>query len=778
MKNRVVAVLIALIVLIGLPAGMFAQGTAFTYQGRLNSSGTAATGLYDFRFRLAADSLGNTYVGSAYLTNGVGVTNGLFITAMDFGAGVFTSSNYWLEVDVRTNGAGGYTALTPLQAITPVPYAIFANTASNLTGVVAAAQIAGTMTLAQLPATLVTNNGSISGTFAGNGAGVTNVNAAALNGLNSGNFWQLGGNNVSAGQFLGSTNYQPVEIWSGGNRVAHFEAVSNDMNHSGIANVINGSSANYAFTGMRGVTVAGGGAANLNGLNSANYVTGDFGAIGGGFLNNCAAQSVVAGGCANVASGQAATIGGGTNNGSYAYAATVAGGAGNAVGVSASYSAIAGGLGNTISYGNTVFIGGGQQNYSAQDCSVIGGGVFNTNQSFFSCIVGGSWNYNSGGRFSMIGCGNGNQNLGSWWSVIGGGLYNTNNNVNYGFVGGGLNNNNAGYGSSIVGGSQNSSSGIFSAVGGGELNNGANTDATVAGGQGNSALASFAAVGGGQYNSATNSGATVPGGHANIAGGLYSFAAGNGAFALHAGTFVWADSGVGAFASTGTNQFLIRAQGGMGVNTNNPNGAALNVNGTVVATGFAGNGAGLNNLNAANFTGTVADANLSTNVALLNANQTFAGINNLTNAANVISGNGANLTGIPRNYFTGGYIGVISPTGGTNVFIGPTIPPLSLTAGQTVMLSTSAALGTSAASLQFNYCPSYTLNGGPVTFLAGGNYLTPIATAAGGRQIYSQSLTMTIPTAGTYVFGCGVGNTSTTNLNNNDYVNVSVLIFK
>ena len=110
---------------------LYAQGTAFIYQGRLNNGASAAHGNYDFRFRLAADPLGNTLIGSPFLTNGIVVTNGLFLTAVDFGNGVYNGSNYWLEVDVRTNGSGGYTALSPLQAFAPTPYAVFAANAGN-----------------------------------------------------------------------------------------------------------------------------------------------------------------------------------------------------------------------------------------------------------------------------------------------------------------------------------------------------------------------------------------------------------------------------------------------------------------------------------------------------------------------------------------------------------------------------------------------------------------------------------------------------------------------
>ena len=71
-----------------------------------------------------------------------------------------------------------------------------------------------------------------------------------------------------------------------------------------------------------------------------------------------------------------------------------------------------------------------------------------------------------------------------------------------------------------------------------------------------------------------------------MAGAAYTFAAGYQAQALHPGAFVWADSLGSPFASTGNNEFLIRAQGGVGINTNAP-GAALNVNGaTIISPGI------------------------------------------------------------------------------------------------------------------------------------------------------------------------------------------------
>ena len=104
--------------LLGAAHPVLSQGTAFTYQGRLNNNGVPATGLYDLRFQLFLDPLGNNHAGSAVLTNAVPVTNGLFTVALDFGPGIFDGSNYWLEVDAKTNNAGVYVDLSPLQAVT------------------------------------------------------------------------------------------------------------------------------------------------------------------------------------------------------------------------------------------------------------------------------------------------------------------------------------------------------------------------------------------------------------------------------------------------------------------------------------------------------------------------------------------------------------------------------------------------------------------------------------------------------------------------------------
>jgi hypothetical protein len=134
-----------------------AQGTAFTYQGRLNLNGSPANGLYDFTFNLSSNPQG-TIITAATGTLGVPVTNGLFTAVIDFGPNQFVGASNWLQIGVRTNLVGNYTNLSPLTLITPTPNAIFANTASNLIGSFSAAKLTGTIPQAQLPASVVTNN--------------------------------------------------------------------------------------------------------------------------------------------------------------------------------------------------------------------------------------------------------------------------------------------------------------------------------------------------------------------------------------------------------------------------------------------------------------------------------------------------------------------------------------------------------------------------------------------------------------------------------------------
>ena len=115
---------------------LHAQGTAFTYQGRLNSGTSPANGSYDLTFSLFDVNSGGSAVAGPLATNAVAVSNGLFTVALDFGPGVFNGAEYWLEIGVRTNGGGAFNTLAPRQQLTPSPYAIYAEnvTASGISG--------------------------------------------------------------------------------------------------------------------------------------------------------------------------------------------------------------------------------------------------------------------------------------------------------------------------------------------------------------------------------------------------------------------------------------------------------------------------------------------------------------------------------------------------------------------------------------------------------------------------------------------------------------------
>lgn len=166
-----------------------AQGTAFSYQGRLNVGGVAVTNIYDFRFALYDAVINGDAIGMPQTNVAVGVTNGIFMTTIDFGP-VFTGTNYWLSVGVRTNGAIGntntFTLLSPRQALLPVPYAIFANSASNLLGALPATQLVGTLPSAQVMGSYVGavnfSNGANAfyGSFHGNGLNLTNLNGTMI----------------------------------------------------------------------------------------------------------------------------------------------------------------------------------------------------------------------------------------------------------------------------------------------------------------------------------------------------------------------------------------------------------------------------------------------------------------------------------------------------------------------------------------------------------------------------------------------------------------------
>jgi len=224
---------------------------------------------------------------------------------------------------------------------------------------------------------------------------------------------------------------------------------------------------------------------------------------------------------------------------------------------SAIYATVGGGIGNTASK-DYATVGGGYLNTASENAATVGGGYFNNARGLRATVAGGVFNYADGAL-----------------ATVGGGYFNNSSADN----------------TTVGGGFSNVASGVSATTGGGYGNYASGESATSGGGENNAAIGNFATVSGGSRNIASGSYATVVGGAFNQAGGNFSFAGGNRARVRNTsapgadiitgdqGTFIWADSTAADFQSTGQNQFLIRAAGGVGINTNTP-GFTLDVNGT------------------------------------------------------------------------------------------------------------------------------------------------------------------------------------------------------
>jgi hypothetical protein len=192
-------------------------------------------------------------------------------------------------------------------------------------------------------------------------------------------------------------------------------------------------------------------------------------------------------------------------------------------------------------------VGGGVSNSASEDYTTIGGGINNT-ASFAEATVGGGTQNNASGQRA----------------TIGGGLSNIAS-ANGSTVGGGIDNIASQFCATVAGGNNNSASGQEVTIGGGYADTASGNGATIAGGFNNKAINFGTTVGGGGYNTASEWYATIPGGFQDSAAGYCSFAAGRRAKALHAGSFVWADSTNADFSSSNDNEFAVRASGGMRV---------------------------------------------------------------------------------------------------------------------------------------------------------------------------------------------------------------------
>ena len=591
----IVAALCSLFIVVN-PA--LAQGTAFTYQGLLNTNGVPYSGSAEFQFTLwDAVSVGNAVATNNPTSVIATVASGLFTVTLDFGINPFNGQPRFLETAVRTV-IGPFTTLTPRQPLTATPYAL---RALNLT----------TNGLAGTYGNAVTFNnagnsfaGAFTGTVSGDGSGMTNVNAATLNGLTSANFWKTNGNagaNPTNGAFLGTTDNLPLELKVNGTRVLRLEPTA-----SASPNVIGGSPVNFVAPGVVGATISGGGATNISGISNvnSNSVLSDFGAIGGGARNTIRTNQInssIGGGFQNEIGGVPGIasavgvpgynfIGGGSANSIYPQAtlSVILGGGGNTIQTNTSTSTISGGSGNIIAASvNNSTIAGGSGNTIVATGSAIGGGVNNqiianvNSSTVDSFIGGGAANVIGGSSFGVslfggnfIGGGaNSSIRSDSDFSVIAGGYQNTiNTNADYATIAGGqLNDIGTNSADSVIGGGFNNNIGnnsVTATIAGGQLNDiGTNSDNSVISGGNNNNIGAnspTSVIGGGNSNNipANAAFATIPGGDSNTATN-YAFAAGRRASAIHVGAFVWGDNSTNVIvSSTASNSVTMRAAGG------------------------------------------------------------------------------------------------------------------------------------------------------------------------------------------------------------------------
>ena len=189
-QQKAILRLLAAVLFLAAALNLAAQGTAISYQGQLSVSGAPANTNYDFRFAVFTAPTNGTLV-SVWLTNAaVPVSNGLFNAKLDFGPGVFNGtvngSNDWLDIGVRAVGASNFTDLAPRQPILPVPYALFATSASNLLGTLQATQITGTVASSLISGTysngvnFLNGTNSFTGLFTGTGSNLTSLNASQI----------------------------------------------------------------------------------------------------------------------------------------------------------------------------------------------------------------------------------------------------------------------------------------------------------------------------------------------------------------------------------------------------------------------------------------------------------------------------------------------------------------------------------------------------------------------------------------------------------------------
>ena len=285
-RTTLLVSLFGLLFAFGQVSFVWAQTSAFTYQGRFTDGGAAANGTYEMQFKLfdgASNQVGATITNAAVL-----VTEGVFTVQLDYGGAAFSGADRFLEIGVRPAGSGNsFTVLAPRQQLTSAVYAIragsatsadTANTATNSSqlGGVGASQFVQTgdsrLTDARAPlagsSNYIQNNPASKQNASFSISGGGGADSFFANSIIANTDYYLGGSRVlyNAGQF---NLFAGIGAGSGGLGNAFFGYQAGNQNTTGALNAYFGASAgksnqdgnNNAFFGAQSgfKNVSGGG---------------------------------------------------------------------------------------------------------------------------------------------------------------------------------------------------------------------------------------------------------------------------------------------------------------------------------------------------------------------------------------------------------------------------------------------------------------------------------------------------------------------------------------
>jgi hypothetical protein len=383
-----------------------AQGTAFTYQGRVTDNGAPFSGLGQFKFALVTSTNFNHQAtatavdNSGFITGynltygGSGYVNAPAVTIFG-GGGSGAVATAHLTGDAVTsisadNAGSGYTNGTPTVLIAPPPPNISYTTYWSNDG----SSVAGSEPSAGV--SVAVSNGLFTIVL----GDTTQPNMAAIDPslfnhpqLQLRIWFNDGVHGFAA--LDPAQNLTPTPYATFANTASNLiSGLAIQQNTNGAPNVIGGASVNYVSNTVVGATIAGGGTTNWQGQSYSNSVTGDFGSIGGGYDNLASGEwSTISGGSVNIASGNNATIGGGYVNTASGNNTTVGGGDNNMA--SGDVATVAGGNMNTAN-ATSATVCGGEQNAASGYGAFVGGGAYNLANGYESTVPGGQHNTASG----------------------------------------------------------------------------------------------------------------------------------------------------------------------------------------------------------------------------------------------------------------------------------------------------------------------------------------------------------------------------------------------